>query len=261
MREHDSGISDASVRPKASRGSEGPDSAVFEAAAAGRTDVLGADGLMRMQRAVGNAATADLAEGGEQSSPVLDVVGRGGGNGLDGPVRQDMEARFGTDFGDVRVHTDAQAHDSARSVNAQAYTVGSDIVFQSGNFDPQSPQGQHMLAHELTHVVQQRSGPVDGTPNGSGVSVSHPSDRFERDAVSNADHIMSQPAPVQALAAPGGAAAAPHVQREGEEEELQTYVQREGEDEEELQTYVQRDGEDEEDLQTYVPSPSSHTHS
>jgi Domain of unknown function (DUF4157) len=71
-----------------------------------------------------------------------------------------MEGRFGHDFGDVRVHNDDAAHQSAKSVNAQAYTVGSDIVFQRDKYDPASESGKHMLAHELTHVVQQRSGPV-----------------------------------------------------------------------------------------------------
>jgi hypothetical protein len=191
-----------------------------------------------MQRTVGNGATAEVAE-----SPVLGVISGGGGSALDEPVRQDMEARLGADFSDVRVHTDDRAHASAEAVNAQAYTVGSDIVFQRGKFDPSSSQGQNMLAHELTHVVQQRNGPVDGTPDGSGVSVSSPSDRFEREAVANADRVMS--APVQTSAA-GPAAGGASVQREAEDEEDgQTYVQREGEDEEDVQTYVQREAEDE----------------
>ena len=104
-----------------------------------------------------------------------------------------MEGRFGQDFGDVRVHNDGAAHESAKSVNAQAYTVGSNIVFQRDKYDPASDAGKHMIAHELTHVVQQRNGPVDGTDAGGGVKVSDPSDRFERDAVANADRVMSAP--------------------------------------------------------------------
>lgn len=92
-----------------------------------------------------------------------------------------------------------------------------------------------MLAHELTHVVQQRSGPVDGTPTGGGVQVSDPSDRFEREAVANAERAMSASAPVAAT--PSG----PGVQRQADEEEQPedaavqgTFVQRaEGEEEEE----------------------------
>ena len=66
-----------------------------------------------------------------------------------------MEPRFGHDFGNVRVHFDARAAASARSVNALAYTVGHDIVFSDGAFAPDDPSGRSLLAHELAHVVQQ----------------------------------------------------------------------------------------------------------
>ncbi len=102
---------------------------------------------------------------------------------------------MGQDFSDVRVHTGDAADHSARSVSAHAYTVGPHIVFQRGAYDPASSSGQTLLAHELTHVVQQRNGPVEGTPSAGGVSVSDPSDRFEREASENADRVMSQPAP------------------------------------------------------------------
>jgi hypothetical protein len=95
-------------------------------------------------------------------------------------------------------------------------------------------EGRTMLAHELTHVVQQRSGPVDGTPAGGGVQISDPSDRFEREAAANAERAMSAPAP--AAVSPAG----PSVQRqEGEEEEPEDAVQgafvqrQEGEEEQE----------------------------
>ena len=78
-----------------------------------------------------------------------------------------------------------------KSVNAHAYTVGSNVVFQRDKYDPSSAEGKTMLAHELTHVVQQRSGPVDGTSAGGGIKVSDPSDRFEREAAANADRVMS----------------------------------------------------------------------
>jgi hypothetical protein len=141
-----------------------------------------------------------------------------------------MEARMGQDFGDVRVHTGDAADASARSVSAHAYTVGSNVVFQRGAYDPDSTQGRTLLAHELTHVVQQRNGPVDGTPTAGGVSVSDPSDRYEVEAARNAEQVMSQPAPAVAAGPPAQAAAAtpvqtavdpslPAVQREGEEEE------------------------------------------
>ena len=85
---------------------------------------------------------------------VHDVL-RSPGRALDGPTRAFFEPRFQRDFGEVRVHTDAQAARSAESVNAMAYTVGSHIVFGSGHFSPHAESGQRLLAHELTHVVQQ----------------------------------------------------------------------------------------------------------
>jgi hypothetical protein len=99
-------------------------------------------------------------------------------------------------------------------------------VFASGRFDPASDSGKHMLAHELTHVVQQRTGPVDGTDAGDGVRVSDPSDRFERDAAASADRAMSASAPPAQVTA--GAAGVQRIEDEAPEEEapVQTYVQR-----------------------------------
>jgi hypothetical protein len=185
-----------------------------------RADVLGRDAMLRLQREAGNGAVGEFVE--EQRSPVLDVV-QSGGSSLDSGVRGDMEARLGADFGDVRVHTGADAHASAQSVGAHAYTVGNHVVFQRDAYDPGSQAGRTTLAHELTHVMQQRSGPVDGTPAGGGVSVSDPGDRFERAASDNAARVMSEPAPVQRHA-------------EGDEEEAPvqgSFVQREEAAEEE----------------------------
>lgn len=213
---------EASVRPKGDRAPHEETDLMGRAAVAGRPDVLGPSGMLGLQRAVGNASVGDVVSS--------------GGSPLDAGVREDMEGRFGQDFSDVRVHTGSQAHDSAKSVNAQAYTVGSNIVFQRDKYNPASDSGKHMLAHELTHVVQQRSGPVDGTDNGSGVKVSDPSDRFERDAVANADRVMSVPAAPVQRCEDHGSHGEMAVQREEapaeEEETAQTYVQRAEEEEE-----------------------------
>ena len=108
-----------------------------------------------------------------------------------------------------------------------------------------------MLAHELTHVVQQRSGPVDGTPAGGGISLSDPSDRFERAAEDNANRFASsERAPIDTGA--GSASSASAVQRSGEHDDDQSlqgmFVQREaaGEEEDEsLQgSFVQREAEE-----------------
>lgn len=87
--------------------------------------------------------------------PVAREVLRTPGRPLDAPARSFMEARFGHDFKHVRVHTDERAADSAHALMARAYTVGSDIVFAAGQYAPQSERGTRLLAHELTHVVQQ----------------------------------------------------------------------------------------------------------
>src|SRR5258705_1152162 len=80
---------------------------------------------------------------------------RSTGQPLDSATRAYMEPRFGYDFSRVRVHADSSATESARAVNAQAYTVGRDVVFGPGQFAPRTSVGQQLLAHELTHVVQQ----------------------------------------------------------------------------------------------------------
>jgi Domain of unknown function (DUF4157)/D-alanyl-D-alanine carboxypeptidase/Succinylglutamate desuccinylase / Aspartoacylase family len=83
------------------------------------------------------------------------VLNGGGGRPLDSATRALVEPRFGYDFSQVRVHTDAQAAESARAVSALAYTVGNNVVFGAGQYAPGTAEGQRLLAHELTHVVQQ----------------------------------------------------------------------------------------------------------
>lgn len=185
--------------------------------------------VLRLQREAGNEAVSSLME--DERSPVLDVVGSGGGSALPAATRAGMEARFGADFEGVRLHTGAAAADSAQSVQAKAYTVGEDVVLGSG-VDPSSAAGEKTLAHELTHVLQQRAGDVDGTPAAGGIKISDPGDRFEQEAEHTAEHVTSSEAP--ATSTPSQTA--PGVQREEmpdeEEEPVQTLrLQREGEDE------------------------------
>ena len=162
---------------------------------------------------------------------MLDVLSSGGGRPLDADTRADMEGRLGHDFGDVRVHTDSAAADSAAAVGAHAYTVGRDVVFQRDAYDPSRQAGRTTLAHELTHVVQQRCGPVDGTP-----------DRGRRAGV-RPGRPLRDGGGRQRRAGDGGsrphatAGGAPVVQREEapeDEEEVQgSFVQREEAEEEE----------------------------
>jgi hypothetical protein len=164
--------------------------------------------VAHLQRSAGNAGVGSLLE--ESRSPVLDVVNSGGGRPLDLQVKEDMESSLGHDFSDVRVHSDGAAAESAKAVHAQAYTVGRDVVFESGRYQPDSTDGRRMLAHELIHVVQQRNGPVDGTPTGDGIAVSHPSDPFEQAAEQAAEKVASnEPASASlSTATPTGSAAA-----------------------------------------------------
>ncbi|MCX3059541.1 DUF4157 domain-containing protein [Streptomyces sp. GXMU-J5] len=136
----------------------------------------------------------------EQSDTGVNAVLRSAGRPLAAPVRQEMESRFGTDFSGVRLHTGPAAARSARAIGARAYTSGSHVVIGAGGGD------KHTLAHELTHVVQQRDGPVSGTVTGHGFAVSDPGDRFELAAEANARRVLSGPVP-QARTADGPAAA------------------------------------------------------
>jgi hypothetical protein len=88
--------------------------------------------------------------------PVVHEVLRSAGQPLDARARAFFEPRFGHDLGSVRVHADARSAESASSVNANAYTVGSDVVFAKGQYAPHTAAGRRLLAHELTHVLQQR---------------------------------------------------------------------------------------------------------
>ena len=250
-----------SLRPKGSRIDSDREAHPGRAVLHGRGDVLDADTILGLQRTVGNGAVTSLL--GEERSPVHDVISSGG-RPLEPDVREDMEARLGHDFTDVRVHDDSAAAASASAVNAHAYTVGSNVVFQRDKFDPSTPEGKTTLAHELTHVVQQRSGPVDGTSAPGGIKISDPGDRYEREAAANADRVMAAPPPVQTAAvSSGGSSLQRHaaeeeapvqgifVQRQEEEEEEPVqglFLQRaEGEEEEEpvQGLFVQREGEEE----------------
>jgi Domain of unknown function (DUF4157) len=109
--------------------------------------------------------------GGDFAGEVPESVTRtlaGSGRALNAGLRADMEERFGHDFSGVRVHQGGLAERSAREVNARAYTVGSDVVFDAGEFAPGSQAGQRLIAHELAHVVQQTGAHRLGLRQGNG---------------------------------------------------------------------------------------------
>jgi hypothetical protein len=123
------------------------------------------------------------------------------GKPLDASTREFMETRFGEDFSQVQVHSDAQAQSSAAAVNAHAYTVGRDVVFAAGQYAPETVAGRKLLAHELTHVVQQSA----GTHASSGpVTRGGRDDRCEREAEASSEGLPGQPAALsRTVRAPG----------------------------------------------------------
>jgi outer membrane protein OmpA-like peptidoglycan-associated protein len=140
-----------------------------------------------VQRLAGDGQTADLADQIEAAA--------GSGRLLDSTARLQLEQGMGADFGGVRIHDDRDADSLARAVDAAAFTTGRDIFFRSGAYRPGSGSGMHLLAHEATHVAQQAAGRVNGTPMPNGVSVSDPSDSFERAADAAAERAIARLAP------------------------------------------------------------------
>ena len=181
------------TRPKETKESEGAaldHTTVSKAVEHGRPDALGTKGALHLQRVAGNAAMGSLVQREAEESPVKDVVGKGGGSTLDSGFRKEMESSFGRDFGDVKVHTGSEASKAATSVQAKAFTVGNEIVFNEGNYQPSSTEGKKMIAHELTHTVQQSQGEVPGESRGNGVKVSDPGDWAEQQAEATADAVV-----------------------------------------------------------------------
>nr|MDZ8056752.1 DUF4157 domain-containing protein [Nostoc sp. EkiNYC01] len=119
----------------------------------------------------------------------------GSGSRLDRGVQQHLEPHLGADLSNVRIHTDSEADRLSQSVNAVAFTTGQDIFFSSGSYNPTSTEGQHLIAHEVVHTVQQANGAVAGTPTAEGISISDPSDPFEQEAEQVADQVMQTPKP------------------------------------------------------------------
>ena len=117
----------------------------------------------RLQRKSTNAGAGPQTD--SAVPPIVHEVLRSPGQPLDGDTRAFMEPRFGHDFSQVRVHSDVRAAESAKAVHAFAYTVGPNVVFGKGQYSPGTRDGQRLLAHELTHVLQQAeaapaSGPI-----------------------------------------------------------------------------------------------------
>jgi Domain of unknown function (DUF4157) len=174
--------------------------------------------LLQLQREQGNRfvqRVVDLARATDGEGDVRPDVertiesSRGGGQSLDSGVKAQMGSALNADFSGVRVHTDAGADGLNHSLSAKAFTTGSDIYFRQGEYNPGSSSGRELLAHELTHVVQQNPDKVqtksddDGSQGGcacggaaSGpqmkLSVSQPGDQYEQEADRVANTVMHQ---------------------------------------------------------------------
>jgi hypothetical protein len=162
-----------------------------------------------LQRRAGNTAVSRAVQDNHDSQDTtVPMVLRSTGRPLPGAVRADMESRLGADFAGVRLHTGPTAARSAAEIGARAYTSGEHVVLGEGGGDA------HTLAHELTHVIQQREGAVSGADRGDGLRISNPQDSFERAAEANATRVMRAAAPTPASLTPAQASARPgNVQR------------------------------------------------
>jgi hypothetical protein len=133
---------------------------------------------------------AAAGRAGGMAPPIVHEVLRSTGQPLDSATCAFMEPRFGHDFSQVRVHTGPQAAESAQAVNALAYTVGRNVVFGPGQYAPRTSTGQRLLAHELTHTIQQNDSSLAAQTES--LIIGPHNDRFEIEA-GRAAGVASQP--------------------------------------------------------------------
>ena len=205
--------------------------------------------LTVLQEKIGNRAIQRLISqrsGGEKPFELDEETGsrinqeRGGGHMLDETTQEKMGGAMDHDFRDVRIHTSPESDDLNRTLKSNAFTTGQDIFFREGTYNPNSSKGQDLIAHELTHVVQQSKGVVSG--GSSGMMVNAPGDAFEQEAEAVAQEVNQSPTVSK-------------IQRQEEEEEIQmqeeeeeeaVQMQEEEEEEEAIQMQTEEDEEDEE---------------
>ena len=178
--------------------------------------------LLRLQRQYGNRyvqkvlALAGKGTGEAEATPKLEQSiqqARGGGQALDSKVRGQMEPTFGADFSGVRIHADTQADTLNRELNARAFTTGQDIFFRQDAYNPGNSSSRELIAHELTHVVQQNGDKVQRK-----LTVGQPGDKYGQEADQVARAVMQQEQQVVQKQSDGKLVCR---QVEEEEEELQ----------------------------------------
>ena len=140
-----------------------------------------------------------------KTPPIVSEVVGSMGEPLDAAARALMEPRFGRDLSTVRIHNDFRSAQSARAVDALAYTVGKHVVFGAGQYSPASDPGQELIAHELTHVLQQSAGAAASRPGSQGLALGDPDDSFEREANRVASLVAGDTASPSSLWSTAGA--------------------------------------------------------
>jgi len=149
--------------------------------------------LLQLQRQHGNCYVQRVVELSRQGEGETDATpeiegaiaqSRGGGQSLDLTVQRQMESAFGTNFSQVRVHTDSRADTLNHALSARAFTTGQDIFFRQGEYNPGSSSGKELLAHELTHVVQQTGGIQ------TKLAIGQPGDPYEQEADQVAQRVV-----------------------------------------------------------------------
>jgi hypothetical protein len=173
---------------------------------------IGAGGMCEKCAAKATVAREASGPGSPDVAPpiVNRVLRSGGGRPLDGATRTALEPTFGRDLGHVSVHTGPEAAKAAQSVSARAFAVGSQVVFNDGQYRPETTEGRKLIAHEVTHTVQQEgSAPVAAA---SPLTVGRTDDPSEREAEQVADSVGKAAVPPS----PSPATARRSVQREGD---------------------------------------------
>ncbi|ELY94599.1 hypothetical protein C483_02670 [Natrialba hulunbeirensis JCM 10989] len=131
----------------------------------------------------------------EVPDAVLDVLGQGG-KPLEQPIQRTLEERMDADFSNVRIHTGGKAAQAADAIDAKAFTCGNDIVFNAGEYDPESGEGQFLLAHELAHVRQQTGAAISMMPQEGAALEIDPDQQLEREADETASDTLSRDNPL-----------------------------------------------------------------
>ncbi len=217
----------------------------------------GETGMNALQQKIGNRAVQRLVAQRNSDNPtrIDDQVSqrinqaRSDGEALQPDVQKQMGQGLNADLSQVRVHTSQESHELNQALGAKAFTTGKDIFFKEGAYDPNTSSGKELIAHELTHVVQQDTGQVHHSS--SGMTVNAPGDAYEQQADQAAKALVranneastgnSEVARIQREIMPGLDIV--NRQEENEEEEL---VQAQEEEEIELQMQTEQDEEEEE---------------